>query len=448
VSEGPGEVPGAGTASSAGRGSSASEASGSGAGGLLRAAGTYAAANVAARAVPFLLLPVLTRYLPPEEFGVLAMFAVVWGLAAPLVGWNVHGALGRRYFDREAVDLPGYVTSCLLVGAAGALATGVAVLAASGPLLALTGLSALWLLGAVVVAAGLFAQQVRLTLWQVAGRPLPYGAFQVAQALLQMGAALVLVVGLGEGWRGRAGAQVGVTALFALLALALLGREGWLSGRPRRAHAAHALAFGAPLLPHAYAGFVLQATDRTLLAGMEGLAAAGVYATGAQVGAVVQVLLDSLNAAWVPWLFARLKAGDAASRRRVVRFTYALFAAILAGVAAVGLAAPPALGLLLGKDYSAAGAYVFWIALGFGFEGMYKLVVNHVFFAQRTALLPWITASVAAGHVGLSVLLIRASGPLGAAQAGAASHLLAFLAVWALASRVVPMPWRAPFRGA
>jgi O-antigen/teichoic acid export membrane protein len=415
-------------------------------GGLLRSAGTYTVANVAARAVPFLLLPVLTRYLAPAEYGVIAMFAVVWGLSAPLVSWNTHGALGRRYFDREEIDFPGYVTTCLMIGAAATVAAAAAMLAAHGPLGTLTGLSAPWLLGAVVVAAGLFAQQVRLTLWQVAERPIPFGAFQFAQALLQMGVALALVVGFGMGWRGRVGAQIGVTALFGLLALVFLRRDRWLSGRPRKAHAKHALAFGAPLLPHAYAGYVFMAADRTLLAGMEGLAVAGVYATAATVGAVVQVVLDSLNAAWVPWLFARLKAGDDESRRRVIRFTYALFAAILAGVVVLGLAAPYLLGPLLGKDYSGAGIYIFWIALGFGFEGMYKLVVNQIFFAQKTGRLPWITASVAAGHIGLTLLLITLNGPVGAAQAGAASQLLAFLLVWALAARIFPMPWRTAFR--
>lgn len=71
--------------------------------GLLGGISTYFGASVFSTAVPFLLLPVLTRVLTPEDCGIVAMFIAVSAVMASLSGLSVHGAIAVRYFqgDRE-----------------------------------------------------------------------------------------------------------------------------------------------------------------------------------------------------------------------------------------------------------------------------------------------------------------------------------------------------------
>ena len=54
----------------------------------MRQAGVYTISNVVARAIPFLLLPLLTRYVSPADFGIVAMFFFVALLIEPLVGFG------------------------------------------------------------------------------------------------------------------------------------------------------------------------------------------------------------------------------------------------------------------------------------------------------------------------------------------------------------------------
>ena len=82
---------------------------------LFRSAGVYGTSNVIERAIPFLLMPVMTRFLSPSDYGVVAMFAVLVSLASPLVGLNLPGAIHRKYFDRENIDFAAYVSNCLVV---------------------------------------------------------------------------------------------------------------------------------------------------------------------------------------------------------------------------------------------------------------------------------------------------------------------------------------------
>src|SRR5690606_3898146 len=75
----------------------------------------YSVTNALSAAIPFFLLPVLTRVLTPVEYGLVAMFTIMVGVFRGVTGLNVHGAVGITYFKREGVDFGRYVSTCLLI---------------------------------------------------------------------------------------------------------------------------------------------------------------------------------------------------------------------------------------------------------------------------------------------------------------------------------------------
>jgi O-antigen/teichoic acid export membrane protein len=181
--------------------------------------------------------------------------------------------------------------------------------------------------------------------------------------------------------------------------------------------------------------------DRLLITKLVGLSDTGVYSVGHQIGVLVGFLAEAVNRAWVPWLYENLKKKDADSRRRIVRITYSYFACLLLIVTLLSLVSPVVLSLLVPDAYAASSHYVFWIALGFAFSGMYMMMTNYIFVAEKTHLLSWATLTIASVNVALNYVLIRRGGALGAAQATAISNCLLFGLVWVLAARVYPMPW-------
>ena len=68
--------------------------------------------NVINSAIPFLLLPVLTVYLTPEDYGIIDIFFNISLIATPLVGLSIVQAISRYYF--EDIDLPKFVATVLL----------------------------------------------------------------------------------------------------------------------------------------------------------------------------------------------------------------------------------------------------------------------------------------------------------------------------------------------
>lgn len=411
---------------------------------LLSGSAVYLAANVASAALPFALLPVLTRHLGPSEYGAVAMFqAFVAGLGA-VVGLGVVGAIARKYYDADttALQMRDFIGTCIQITVGSALLAFLVVLGAQGLLVEWLGLDLRWMMLAVVVATASVFVQIRLSYWQVTGKAMRYAALQTAQSGLAVILSLVAVVSYGLKADGRIMAIALAICAAALLAILLLYRDQllrvWLWNV---AHAREALAFGLPLMPHTLGGFLLFSADRFVINAHLGLADAGAYAVAAQLVSVMGMIFGAVNNAYVPWLFQRLKDNKLAEKQQIVRYTYAWFGIIAICVVAAFVAGPYMVVLIAGNEFSEAGAVIGWLALSQAFVGMYLMVTNYIFFSKKTVYLS--IATLTSGLINLVLLpwLVSSHGLKGAALAACIANGLQFLVTWWLAARVHPMPW-------
>lgn len=411
--------------------------------GLVSDSALYFAANLVGAAVPFLLLPILTRHLTPAEYGRVAIFqGLASGLAA-MVGLSVHGAANRKYYDApdRPQEMREFIGACLQILLATSTVTLLLLLLLRRPLAGLLGLPAAWLPWSVAVSAAGFVTAICLSQWQARRHAFRYGMFQMLQALGGLLLTLLLVVGLHHGESGRIAALIATAVLSAFAALLFLQREGRIGWAWRPDHIREALAFGVPLVPHVAGLFLLGMADRFVINQTLGAHEAGIYAVAVQLSLVMGILFDAINKAYVPWLFERLQRDDAALKRQIVGYTYACFAAAL-GLAALAFAIGPfAVSFLAGREYGAAGSIIGWLMLGQAFSGMYLMVTNYVFYSRRTGLLSLVTAGSGLLNLLLLVALVALLGVQGAALAFASAMALRFGATWWLAQHVHPMPW-------
>lgn len=407
---------------------------------LVRSASIYTVTSALSSAIPFLIMPVLTRYLTPTDYGITAMLGVMVGVASPFIGLSLHGAISVRYFNK-ASDLSRYIGNGFLLLGASTVLVALLFWTFAGPISAVTSFPQGWLWAAVVVAACQFVTLVILTVWQVQERPFQYGTFQVLQTFLNIVLTILFVVFINRSWQGRVEAQVIAIVIFAIAAYALLLRGKWIRFSYNRDDIGHALKFGIPLIPHALGGMLINQTDRIFITNMVGVADTGIYTVGFQLAMVIELFSSSFNRAYVPWLYQRLSENDPVVKRRIVKLTYAYFLGIILFSIAVAVIMPWLATFFVGKDFAGAGRYTVWIAVGFSFSGMYYMVTNYIFYAGATHLLAWITFVTALVNIVLNYVLIKMNGVIGSAQASAAAFLMSFVLTWVLSARVYPMPW-------
>lgn len=408
---------------------------------LFRHAWTYTIANALNSAIPLLLLPVLTRYLSPEEYGLVAMFTVLTAVVAAIAGLGTHGAVTREYYLRSRKEFAGFVGTCIFILAASSVALLGLIALFSRMLTGVTGIPEHWLAAAVLMGAGQLLCSIGLVIWQVRGLPAIYGIFQISMSLINALLSLALIIGMEMGWQGRVVGQVAAVSSMGVLATALLARGGWIRFRFSREHARQALRYGVPLVFHALGATAVAMTDRTLITNLVSLDETGLYVVAAQIAMVVTFLADSFNRAYAPWLFEKLKEGNPAVMRRIVTGTYWYFAGILLLAGLLILAAPPLIGFVVGPKFAGATHYILWLSLASAFGGMYYMVTLYIQFSGKTERLAAVTLTVGALNIPLCYALIQWQGGIGAAQATAVSQLLTFIATWAMAARLIDMDW-------
>lgn len=411
---------------------------------FLTGSAVYLISNILNAVIPFALLPILTRFLSPQEYGEVAMFQTLLGALAAFIGLSLHGAAGRKFYDGNLAenDLKEFIGSCLQILFVTTAITFSVLFIFSSKFSQWLELESNWVLFAVLTTAANVVTQIRLVQWQVRKKAKLYGALQVSRSFFNVGLSLLLVVVLMHGSGGRIAAQIIVASSFALLALWLLKRNHlfkFFIWRPD--YIREALQFGVPLIPHVGGMFLLTTVDRFVINSKLGLAEAGIYMVAVQFGMALSLVFDAINKAYVPWLFERLKRDNEEEKRQIVWYTYVWYAFILLGSGLAFIVAPWLIIFIAGEEYARAGDVIGWLVLGQTFNGMYLMITNYIFYSKRTGLLS--LTSIFSGLVNLLLLTLLVSqlGIKGAAYAFCFSMALRFLLAWYVAQKRHPMPW-------
>lgn len=403
----------------------------------------YLFSNILAAAVTFALLPILTRYLSPTEYGQVAIFQTLLAGLGAFIGISAQGAAGVKYYDDHLSkpELKYFIGNCFLVLASTTAFAFLFAIIFARSFSNWLAIDTQWLLLSIVVSSATFIVAMRMGQWQVRKQARNYGAFQVSQSLLNMLLSLLVVVYFLQGAAGRIWVLGSIPLIFAVGALFLLYKDGLLGFAWRPNYLREILAFGVPLIPHAAGLFLLSSVDRFIINDKLGLAQVGIYMVAVQIAAAMGLVFDAINNAYVPWLFERLKRNQIEEKKQIVRWTYAYCIALLGVVALAFVIGPPLLILIAGERYSAAADIIGWIALGQAFNGMYLMVTNYIFYSKRTGLLSLSTITAGLINVGLLFVLISFMGLKGAAVASAIAMALKFLLTWFVAHLRHPMPW-------
>lgn len=411
---------------------------------LFKNAVSYSFFNVLNAATPFFLIPILTNYLNNEGYGIVAMFTIVINILNPLMGLSVNGALTKQYFVLTEEEFKKYVSNCLLIFVLSAVCLSGVIYVFNPVITKFTDLPIKWLFVAILISSCQFLQTVMLTLWQVKEKTIRFGLFQTGNSLLNLLLSLYMVIGLTQNWQGRLNAWMVSSIFMALLAIIFLKSSGYITSKLNREYVKHALRFSIPLIPHAIGGLIIGLSDRLIIKNVLGVGQTGIYTVAFQLSSVLSILMTAFNNAYIPWLFKHLKVNDPEQKRRITGLTYICFTGITALVV-VGIGVNLFITkYIVGPSFIESKKYVVFLLIAFGFNGMYLMVTNYLFFAEKTNLLARNTFLVSLFNIPMCYYLTKSYGLNGASIATIIAYLLLFLLTWHLSSKVYKMPWSDP----
>ncbi|WP_370555179.1 lipopolysaccharide biosynthesis protein [Edwardsiella tarda] len=219
---------------------------------LVKKIGVYFISNILNAAIPFLLLPILTRKLSPSEYGEIAMFQTMVSALIAFVGLNAVGAANRKFYeDHSSDELKEYNGSCLQILLGSSIIVFFVFFIFSSQLVAYLSIPIGWIYSALLFSFLSFIINLRLGQWQIRGEAVKFGCLQISNSLFNMVGSLLLVVVLNYGAQGRIDAQIIAAGLAAASAAYFLIKDKLIILRCWRSdYIRDALYFGVPLVPH------------------------------------------------------------------------------------------------------------------------------------------------------------------------------------------------------
>ena len=411
---------------------------------LFKGASVYLVSNILNAIIPFLLLPILTRYLSPLEYGQIAMFQTLLTGISTFVGLNSVGAANRKFYDSDIdeIVLKQFNGSCFQILIGSSLFTFVGVFLFQNQLSEFLAIPTSWILASVIISVFGFITSMRLGQWQIRSQAKWFGILQVSSSLVNMLLSLLFVIILTKGAQGRIDAQVITAIVVAIIALILLYKDKLLQikiWKPQQIK--EALSFGVPLIPHHVGFFLISAVDRFVINQKLGLSDAGIYMVAVQLSSAMVIVFDAINKAYVPWLFERLKRDDNKEKLQIVKYTYFYFIVVLCIAFISFIIGPFFITLIAGDKYIEAGKIIGWLCLGQAFGGMYLMVTNYIFFAKKTGKLALVTFITGVINLVLLIILVDQFGLIGAAISFSFSKFIQFIFTWFISNKFLPMPW-------
>jgi O-antigen/teichoic acid export membrane protein len=401
----------------------------------------YGFGNSGSRFVGFLLIPMYTRYLSPEDYGVLALVGLLGQILYMVMSMGQGTAVFRTYFnhdDRERRDE--VITTSLWLILLVSFPIAFVTLAVNKPLtIVLTGKPdyAVWvMLGSLVVA---FKCLMRLPLSVLRAREQSwrYAVWSFVQTVAGLVLAIAFVAGLHLGGQGVLLSQL-LAEVIVCVYLVPATIKG-LSLKFSRKDAWDLLGYGVYQIPTAALGFLLHMADRYFLKHYADLHSVGIYSLGYRFGELLWIPIMAFSLAWAPFLFEHRKSKDApALFARVCTYFAAIMGMLWLGVA---LLSQEIITIMARPAFHEAYRVVPWIAGAFFFQGLAYVASIGFVLDRKIKYRPLVLAAATVINLGLNYLLVPRYAMMGAAVAGCVSFFLWFLLQAAVAQRIYAVPY-------
>ena len=398
--------------------------------GLIGAASTF---------ISVFLVPIYTRILTPEDYGVTALLTTLFVIIGVIANLGMSSAIFWAYFkakeeDRKAVVGTSFISQTIfpfLISAIAFLLSGFvsSALFGSQAYAYLVAISAVTLFFNIGIG-------VPLALLRAEGRSANFVSVSLSKIIATVLFSIVLVVLLKMGLAGvflanLAGAILGylVGLGYTLRRISFTFSKYWLT---------EMLKFGLPMVPAGLAMWALNSSDRYFLNAFASTADVGIYNVGYKVGSLVTLVVSALQLAYPRFVFSiyNEKTNPQDYFKKIITYFYLLnFTFALA----ISMFSKEAVQLLTGSAFHSAYTVVPLIAFSYVGLGLYYNFATGVFVVGKTLYTTFAVLLAGGLNLILNYFLISRFGMMGAAVSNLLSFALLAAAELYFSQRVYPI---------
>ncbi|MEG2587503.1 MAG: oligosaccharide flippase family protein [Cetobacterium sp.] len=179
-----------------------------------------------------------------------------------------------------------------------------------------------------------------------------------------------------------------------------------------------------PLVFHGLSGIVLSSADRLMLEKFKGFYETGIYSFIYNFGMIISMIWGALNSAWIPWYYENLKdKNEQKIKKYSINYLY-IFTMLSIGFLMIS---PEIIKMMAPSKYWKGLNFFPLILLGNYFVFLYSFSVNYEFYCKKTKYIAIATTSAAIINFLLNIYFIPRYGGIGAASTTLIAYFCMFL---------------------
>lgn len=382
----------------------------------------YLIGNFATQALSFISIPVFTRLLLPDEYGLIAIVNSITQIFAILMILGFQGALTRNYHEKDGKfsSFFGSITiflvlyNIIFIAAMYVFRDYFASFFKIDPILFFIAI----INGFLGISTSLY-----LGYLQTAQKSKRFALLSFIRSVVTLGLAIAWVLSLSENrYLGRIYAAVAVNATVMIYSIYNIIKISSFKFKFEKVK--YALAYGVPLIPHVMSGFVLAQFDRIIINQLNGAADAGLYSFAYNVGMLMYIFVMSLNRSWVPIFYSKLKENKYEDINKLMHSNSKI--TLLAALVLIFFSKEIVM-IMAAPAYYTAIELVPIIVLSYIFLYYYSLFSNYAFYRKKTILISISTIIAGIVNVALNYIFIPKYGYIAAAYTTLISFILLFI---------------------
>lgn len=401
-------------------------------GDVLKHARNYLAGDVSAKALGLLSLPIFTRLMSREDYGIVAVYMASVGLLGTLSTLNATDGIGRYYYEEGRSDFGEFLSSVIQLVAFLQIPVIIALLVFRETVMGWLNLPSDLVYFVVLALFHGVVLKIFRAIHVSRKQSKEYVTVNVLQSYTGFGLSwLLLAFQSGVAYMLRITGVV-VTQIAAAVWMAYKSLKYVVWQRIQWRHVRYSLHFALPRLPYVLSGVILSQFDRIMLSSMSGPSEAGLYSVGYNVGGLSFIIIGAITPALLPNFY---KMMNEKKFHAVDQLNKQIIWIICMGGIGLMLAGGLLLRLLADPEFHAGAEVVPAVVMGYMFYALAG-VYNRYSGYYKITILQSLGAFAAGGiNIWLNYMWIPSYGIMAAAYATATSYGIQALLTWFLVTK-------------
>ena len=385
----------------------------------INAAFWYIITSFISKALLYIFTPLYTRLLTVEEFGEYNNFISWQNILVTLMSFDLAAAVSIAYYDfEEKKKFEGFINTISILSYLIPALFCVIILVFGEFFSSLFSIRKEYLfILSVYICLGntinIFLAEQRVRLKYKLSALLTVGA-----AIGTVACTLIFVFLFGDKLKGILWGGILVNAIVSFIIAIWI----WIRNRSfKKEYAKYALSIAVPLVPHVLASTILGSADKVMITRYCGDKYTAMYGLVYTISLVVTMVASSINKAWTPWFFDRLKNNK---KKYIKPVSNIIVTTIGVGAFFLCLMAPEVLHIIGGESYQEAAVVMPPIIISCIVNCVSTFYINIEFYNKKTMGISVATVISAGVNVLLNWFFVKGYGYVAAAYTTVVSSIL------------------------